>query len=103
MGLPRLAGRVGQFAEWQPTHITPDVAQGKRDDDDVPHQVKVGNSLMQDKDETEETATDIRQQGPRNLGVGWTLVYYALLVVGAYGFFELLWPLTESSNALAAF
>ena len=102
MGLPRLSGRVGQFADWQPAHITPDVAQGKRDDDDS-SQVRVGNSLMQDKDETEETVAEKMQQGPRNLGIGWTVIYYALLVVGAYGFYELLWPLTESPNALAAF
>ncbi|KAF2207015.1 hypothetical protein CERZMDRAFT_51975 [Cercospora zeae-maydis SCOH1-5] len=44
-------------------------------------------------------------QQPRiigNLGVQWTLVYYFLLVAGSYGFYKLLWQLTESSNALAS-
>ncbi|KAL4801700.1 hypothetical protein BDV18DRAFT_148593 [Aspergillus unguis] len=36
-------------------------------------------------------------------GVGWTVAYYALLVVGAIGFFYTLWPLTESLHALADF
>ena len=30
-------------------------------------------------------------------------LYYPLLVGGAWGFYVLLWPLTESANALAAF
>lgn len=37
-------------------------------------------------------------------GPGWLrTVYYPLLVGGAYGFYVLLWPLTESANALASF
>jgi prenyl protein peptidase len=35
--------------------------------------------------------------------VGWTVVYYVLLVVGAVGWWKLLWPLTESSSALTTF
>lgn len=37
------------------------------------------------------------------LGVAWTVAYYLLLFVGAYGFTKELWTLTESSNALASF
>ena len=33
----------------------------------------------------------------------WTLVYYVLLLAGAWGFYMLFWPLTESGNALATF
>lgn len=40
---------------------------------------------------------------PDDLGIAWTVVYYALVFVDAYGFYTLLFPLTESSNALAAF
>lgn len=35
--------------------------------------------------------------------IGWTVAYYTLLVGGALGFWWLLWPLTESENALAGF
>lgn len=37
------------------------------------------------------------------LGVEWTVAYYALLVAGAGGFWALLWAWTESANALVAF
>lgn len=40
---------------------------------------------------------------PGELGIGWTVTYYVLLVVGAVGFWYALWPLTESSHALAGF
>lgn len=40
---------------------------------------------------------------PGELGIGWTVAYYVLLVVGAVGFWYALWPLTESSHALAGF
>jgi prenyl protein peptidase len=33
----------------------------------------------------------------------WSIAYYSLLVAGAVGFYLLLWPLTESRNALARF
>lgn len=37
------------------------------------------------------------------LGMGWTVAYYVLLVVGAVGFYYAMWPLTESENALVLF
>ena len=36
----------------------------------------------------------------REHGVGWTVAYYTLLVLGAVGFRFLLFPLTDSSHAL---
>ncbi|CAG8094795.1 unnamed protein product [Penicillium olsonii] len=47
--------------------------------------------------EDEDTVED----GP--LGVGWTVAYYVLLVAGAVGFCQALWPLTESYHALVSF
>jgi prenyl protein peptidase len=38
-----------------------------------------------------------------NLGVRWTVAYYVLLVAGAVGFCQGLWPLTESYHALVSF
>ncbi|EMC96724.1 hypothetical protein BAUCODRAFT_148289 [Baudoinia panamericana UAMH 10762] len=102
MGLPRLWGRVGQFASHYDVHITPDVAQGKRDEDPG-SPVKVANSSTQRQDDYEDKAAQMMQHGPKNLGVEWTVAYYALIVAGSYGFYLLLWPLTESRNALAAF
>jgi prenyl protein peptidase len=60
---------------------------------------------MQDEPESaeEKKARAMREAGSRNLGVGWTVAYYVLLVGGAWGFYKLLFPWTESSNALAMF
>ncbi|KAF2722147.1 Abi-domain-containing protein [Polychaeton citri CBS 116435] len=84
MGLPRLSGRVGQFDTFELSDMTPDVAQGKRQDGDAkdgPTRTNVGPVSM-------------------NLSIGWSVVYYALLLVGAYGFYRTLWVLTESRHAL---
>lgn len=77
-GLPRFWGRV-EAGET----ISPPVTRGKEDsDDDVQIGVR-GNS--------------------GGLGVGWTVAYYVLLVAGAVGFAQGLWPLTESYHALVSF
>ncbi|KAF2855001.1 Abi-domain-containing protein [Plenodomus tracheiphilus IPT5] len=73
MGLPRFYGRVGVEAG---VPIGPP-GVGKRDDDD-----ERSASILQDKD------------------VAWTVAYYVILVAGAYSFYLLLFPLTESSHAL---
>ncbi|KAF2840265.1 Abi-domain-containing protein [Patellaria atrata CBS 101060] len=80
MGLPRMWGRVG--VEAGVPLGPPDVrGEGKRDDR------RSGRERIEDE----------------GLGVGWTMTYYALLVAGAWGFWFALWPLTESTNALAYF
>jgi prenyl protein peptidase len=101
MGVPQFWGRIGQFAP-HPTHITPDVAQNGSDESPE-GSVRVGNGLMQDEPEgaEEEKARALREAGPQNLGIAWTVTYYLLLVGGAYGFYALLYPWTASSNALA--
>jgi len=83
MGVPRLYGRVGQFAAFAPP--------------------QVGNGLMQDNDKDADDVSPIMHDGPQNTGIAWTLVYYVLLVLGAVGFYRLLFPLTESSHGLATF
>lgn len=75
-GLPRLWGRVEAGVPIGP----PLVVRGKDDTDASRVQVADGR-----------------------LGVSWTVAYYVLLVAGAVGFYYLLWPLTESSLALASF
>ncbi|KAK1088809.1 CAAX prenyl protease [Friedmanniomyces endolithicus] len=102
MGVPRLWGRVGQFAA-DYEGITPDVAQGKRDEDAGAAAKGGGDGLTQGEDGQESKASYVRAAGPQNLGVGWTVVYYALMLMGSYGFYRMLWPLTESSNSLASF
>lgn len=69
--------------------FTPDVAQGKK-----PVIVAEGQEARQKKRKYREMYT---------LGVGWTVGYYVLLVGGAWGFYRLLWTLTESGNALVTF
>lgn len=101
MGVPQFWGRIGQY-EPCPTHTTPDVAQDGHEGSSV----KVGGGLMQDGEPEgaeEEKARAMRQAGPQSLGVAWTAAYYALLAGGAWGFYKLLFPWTESANALAVF
>lgn len=77
MGLPRFCGRVGVEAG---VPIGPPGVRTK-EDSDAPN-VQVGDG---------------------RLGISWTVAYYVLLVAGAYGFYHFLFPLTESSRALASF
>jgi prenyl protein peptidase len=96
MGLPRLWGKVGQDQDFR--KLTPDVAQGKRDD----------TLEAQSRSEAGIEMTSVHGgSGPnkisRDLGVQWTIVYYVLLFAGAYGFYRELWVLTESKNALATY
>ncbi|EGP83828.1 uncharacterized protein MYCGRDRAFT_76260 [Zymoseptoria tritici IPO323] len=73
MGLPRVWGRVGLGA-WPAEARSADGGLGQ---DSC---VSFGDAPM-----------------------GWTVLYYVLLVGGAVGFYVLLWPLTESGNALVSF
>jgi prenyl protein peptidase len=105
MGLPRLWGKVGQFAEYDylPSELKAPspVGDGKKDDDNL---VKVGNSLMEDKDVPMlRSVEDLPPERPKNLGMAWTVVYYLLVLLGSYGFYELLFPLTRSQFALVKF
>lgn len=77
MGVPRFWGRVGQDDDHY-SDVTPDVAQGKREDG--------------------ARVSGHGGTAPKNLSIGWTVVYYALLLVGSYTFYQLLWPWTESDN-----
>ncbi|KAF2085840.1 CaaX prenyl proteinase Rce1 [Saccharata proteae CBS 121410] len=74
MGLPRVWGRLG--VEAGVPSGSRDVGTGKKDDE--------GTSPAQDG----------------RAGIGWTIAYYCLFFGGAYGFYKMLWPLTESTHAL---
>ncbi|EPE29698.1 hypothetical protein GLAREA_00858 [Glarea lozoyensis ATCC 20868] len=75
MGFPRFWGRLTYDAD---TVIGPDV--GDKKSEDAKQSVNDGS-----------------------LGVGWTIVYYILLVVGAVGWKKLLWQWTASPSALTTF
>lgn len=75
MGLPRFWGRLNG-AE---TVIGPDVGQTKKIEDDV------------------VISTNTK------LGVAWTIAYYVLLIAGAFGWYKMLWPWTESQLCLSQF
>lgn len=77
-GLPRFWGRVEAVET-----ISPPMTRGKEDSDDDVKIGVTGNS--------------------GELGIGWTVAYYVLLVAGAVGFAQGLWPLTESYHALVSF
>ncbi|KAI9788530.1 MAG: CAAX prenyl protease, partial [Piccolia ochrophora] len=78
-GLPRLGGRVEPGVPIGP----PMESETKNKDRvDARSAVKVG---------------DVR------LGIAWTLVYYALLLCGAFAFYHQLWVLTSSPRGLALF
>ncbi len=56
--------------------------------------------MMRGKDD----ADVVQSQGNRgDLGIQWTIAYYVLLFLGAYGFYAGLWPMTVSSQALVDF
>ena len=74
-GLPRLWGRL----EGEESMSAPEVGQSKRSEDRRSSAVT------------------------GELGLAWTLVYYVLLVSGAYGFYKYFWSWTESTNALTTF
>lgn len=96
MGFPRIWGRVGSV-HTSLHRVTPDIAQGKRDEDGN-GVVKVGSAAMINEElDPHEPAPTGR---PSSL---LSIVYYGLLVVGAYGFHSLLWTLTQSDNALGIF
>ncbi|KAI9371694.1 hypothetical protein BJX61DRAFT_14552 [Aspergillus egyptiacus] len=73
-GLPRLWGRVEAVVP-----IGPTLNRGKEDSD---------RSL---------------EYSYGQLSVGWSIAYYTLLVLGAFGFYCCLWPLTDSLHGLADF
>ncbi|KAF2405205.1 hypothetical protein EJ06DRAFT_485767 [Trichodelitschia bisporula] len=79
MGLPRFWGRVGVQAG---VPISPPGT--KRDDEraatESPGAVRDGR-----------------------LGIAWTVVYYLLLIAGAFGFYQQFWLLTQGSAALVQF
>lgn len=77
MGLPRVWGRVGRDGQ---TLIG--VETGSRGKDD---------------------GEPIAAATPLRLNVFWTLAYYVILVLGAWGFYRYLWLLTESRGALIEF
>lgn len=82
MGVPRLWGRVGQYHPLR-DNAGPATANGEGKVDGAAVQTIPGSS--------------------ENLGIVWTVTYYLLIFVGAYGFYKLLFPLTSSVNALAKF
>jgi len=81
MGLPRFWGRIEA-----PTTIGPQDGTHK---DDIAAPWREGSSNVQVAD--------------GRLGMQWTIAYYVLLVLGAWLFYQNLWTLTESSNALIHF
>lgn len=74
-GLPRLWGRVEAGIS-----VSAPLTKGKEDSD-----VSVIGSTS------------------GQLGIGWTVTYYALLFAGAIGFYFALWPLSQSPYALTSF
>lgn len=73
MGFPRFWGKVSA----DETVMGPDIGEGKRSEDGQPFDGE--------------------------LGLGWTVAYYMLLTIGAWGWWKLLWPLTASESALTIF
>ena len=78
MGLPRVWGRVGGV-----------VVEGGT----------VGGPVVREKDDVDRK--DNEQE--KGLGLGWTVGYYGILVVGAVAWWKSLWWLTESEGALMRF
>lgn len=62
--------------------------------------IPIGPPPLRGKDDTEVSKIQVADG---RLDICWTVGYYLLLVAGAVGFYYLLWPLSESSLALASF
>lgn len=77
MGLPRFWGRIEVPVPLGPQDV------GRKDDVDLGRGASPGVKAADGKS-----------------SLGWTFSYYLLLVGGAAGFYETLWTLTESSNAI---
>ena len=60
----------------------------------------LGPSVVRGKEDSEGSSAAV---GNGQLHIVWTIIYYALLVVGALAFAQLLWPLSASYNALVSF
>ena len=95
MGLPRFWGRVEERVEGP---VGTEIAMGPPVGENRRSGGGGGGGGVRRKN-TDDPRTALARQ----LSVGWTIAYYALLVVGATGFYLNLWPLTESPNALVAF
>lgn len=89
-GLPRFWGRLERLRIEPEEPVGPPIGAGGRskEDDQGNGNVRSGREVG---------------GGDARLGVAWTVVYYLLLSLGAYGFYEMLWPLTSSDNALVDF
>lgn len=79
MGLPRVWGRVGGVVVEGGT--VGGLVRGKEDDD----------GKRRDG------------EGKGFVGLGWTVMYYVVLVAGAFAWWKSLWWLTESEGALMRF
>ncbi|KAL9104427.1 MAG: hypothetical protein Q9163_000633 [Psora crenata] len=75
MGLPRIWGRVGG--------------------------VEVQGGVVGGPTRGKEDVNAARYHGRQRLGIVWTMAYYFVLITGAIAWWETVWPLTESQNALA--
>lgn len=60
----------------------------------------LGPPMTRGKEDSEGSSATV---GDGQLSIGWTIVYYMLLVGGALTFAQCLWPLTESYYALVSF
>ena len=80
MGLPRFWGRVGS----------------------VEHDALDSNNRIEQtrKHDENKNAIVAIQVAEGRLSICWTVAYYVLLLLGAFGFWKEMWPLTESSSAL---
>jgi prenyl protein peptidase len=107
MGLPRVWGRVGQ-GEGNPLE---EVAEQEGDVNVGPLGESVGDAREKKDDDYGKANGDLRIRNdsdaktpgdPAGRGPAWTVGYYVLLVLGAFGFWKGLWPLTESGLALGS-
>jgi prenyl protein peptidase len=63
----------------------------------------IGPPVGNKDDDNQREGSSNRKPRKENLDLTWTVTYYALLIVGAVGFYWFLFPLSESSNALVDF
>ena len=98
MGLPRVWGKVGGRAA---VGVEAGVPMGPPSGEDRGWDGGARATEMRERDHASRRAGKTVQVAGGQLGAGWSVVYYALLVAGVIGFWRGLWVLTESEGRLA--
>lgn len=99
MGLPRIWGRLGSNTDYDADSYY-DHHTRSPDETELDEMSSSSSSGFSSPPASKVCPAFLARPKTKALGLEWTIAYYALLFGGAYGFWKLLYPLTESDNRL---